>query len=79
MRKLMEDLNELLKSCCKLKIIINEVLCKFVCKWVYIIPQKVQALNAPTASFWLKMFRVVERQLGAFDRSKEQLKTKRKH
>ena len=72
----MKDSNELLKTCCKLRKIFNEVLCKFVCKWVYIIPQKVQALNAPTTSFWHLMSRPVKRQLWPFDRSEEQKNSK---
>ena len=46
-------------------------------KGVYKPPKKYIAFNAPTAIFWLKILRAVERQSGAFDRSEEQMKSKK--
>ena len=48
---------------------------KFVCNGVFKPIKKYNAFNAPTASFWLRMFRAVERQVGAFDRSEEKMKS----
>ena len=73
----MEDFKSSRKLVEKLSRLINECMPKFVCKGVYKHPKKYIAFNAPTTIFWLRMFRAVKRQIGAFDRSEEQMKSKK--